>query len=101
MSESPHGEGVQLATMAAQVSQVLVKQGEMGATLARIDERMKAVPDHELRIRELRAEVPPKLNDRLTVLETSKARSAGAAAALGALSGGGVATLIVWALSHH
>lgn len=35
------------------MAQVLIKLGEMGAQLAAIDERLKAVPDHETRIRAL------------------------------------------------
>jgi hypothetical protein len=35
------------------LSQILLKQGEMGIQLAVISEQLKAVPDHENRIRSL------------------------------------------------
>jgi hypothetical protein len=35
------------------LSQILLKQGEMGVQLAVISEQLKAVPDHEARIRAL------------------------------------------------
>ena len=37
----------------AMLSQILIKQGEMGVQLAVISEQLKAVPDHEARIRSL------------------------------------------------
>jgi hypothetical protein len=53
--------------------------------IAVIKEQLRAVPDHENRIR---------------LLETSKAKMIGAASAVGLLSGG-VTTLIYWALQAH
>jgi hypothetical protein len=35
------------------LAQILIKQGEMGTQLAVITEQLKAVPDHENRIRSL------------------------------------------------
>jgi hypothetical protein len=59
--DSDHSDG---AAAAATMAQILLKQGEMGTQLAIISEQLKAVPDHEQRIR---------------VLEQSRARIAGAA----------------------
>lgn len=55
------------------LSQILMKQGEMGIQLAVISEQLKAVPDHENRIR---------------VLETARAKQIGAAVAISALVSG-------------
>lgn len=43
----------QPADPTAMLSQILLKQGEMGTQLAVISEQLKAVPDHESRIRKL------------------------------------------------
>lgn len=56
-------------------SQILIKLGEMGEKLAAIGEQLKAIPDHELRIR---------------ALETSKSKIIGAAIAVSVvISAGG------------
>jgi hypothetical protein len=39
--------------LSAQVSQILIKQGEMGIQLAVITEKLNSIPDHETRIRTL------------------------------------------------
>ena len=35
------------------LSQILIEQGKQAVTLARIEEQLKAVPDHEKRLRKL------------------------------------------------
>jgi hypothetical protein len=67
------------------LAQILTKQGEMGVQLAVISEQLRAIPDHETRIR---------------LLESARAKLTGAAVAAGTLSGG-LATLIYWALSRR
>lgn len=80
--------------MTAQVSEpgatirlvdVFAKQIEMGAQLAVITEQLRAIPDHEQRLR---------------VLETARAKVFGAAVVLGAIAGGG-AGWIALAISRH
>jgi len=44
-----------MTAVASQVSQVLIKQGEMAVQLAVIAEQLKALPDQENRIRTLEA----------------------------------------------
>ena len=66
------------------LAQILLKMGEMGNQLAAIGEQLKALPDHENRIRGL---------------EAAKAKLIGASAATGLLSGG-VTTIVYWALSR-
>ena len=53
---------------------VYTKQVEMGGQLAVIGEQLKAIPDHE---------------NRLRALEAAKAKIWGAAAVIGAICGGG------------
>jgi hypothetical protein len=64
---------------------IYTRQVEMGAQLAVIHEQLKAIPDHEQRIR---------------VLERAKATVWGAAAALGAVCGGGAAWIAL-AVTHR
>jgi hypothetical protein len=64
---------------------VYAKQVEMGAQLAVIHEQLKALPDHEARIR---------------VLETARAKLLGAAMAVSAIVSAGV-TWIGLGLTHH
>jgi len=67
------------------LAQILHKQGEMAMQLAVISEQLRAIPDHETRLR---------------LLESARAKLTGAAVAAGTLSGG-LATLVYWALSRH
>lgn len=64
---------------------VFAKQIEMGGQLAVIHEQLKAIPDHENRIR---------------VLEAARARLAGACLVIGALGGGGAAWIAL-VLAHR
>lgn len=59
----------QLPADASSINQVLLELGKISTTLAVMDERLKAIPDHENRIRELRSEVPFNLTQRLSALE--------------------------------
>ena len=64
---------------------IYTRQVEMGAQLAVIHEQLKAIPDHEKRIR---------------VLEAAKAKLIGAAVAISAvISAGG--TWLGYAVTHH
>lgn len=108
--ETQSGDGQLLAM----VSTLLVEQGKVGAQLAVVIEQLKAIPDHEQRIRELRAAVPnnleprlvtveaaipPNLEHRLGALERSAAKAIGWALGSGLFSGGGVASLLAYL--HH
>ena len=64
---------------------VFAKQIEMGAQLAVIHEQLKAIPDHEQRLR---------------ALETARAKVYGAAITLGAVAGGG-ASWIALVITRH
>jgi hypothetical protein len=64
---------------------IYTRQVEMGAQLAVIHEQLKAIPDHEQRIR---------------LLEAARAKVWGAAAVLGAVGGGGAAWIAL-AVSHR
>lgn len=66
-------------------AQILLALGAMQTQLAVIGEQLKAIPDHETRIRSL---------------ETARAKLYGAAAAAGLISGGAV-TLVTWALTRR
>lgn len=63
-------------SVVALVSQVLVEQGKLGAQLAVMDEKLKAVPDHESRIRSIESVLPINLEPRLSTLETNLASQA-------------------------
>lgn len=69
----------------ATAAQILVELGAMKVQLAVISEQLKAVPDHEARIRRL---------------ESARSKLVGAALAAGTLSGS-CATLVYWAVSRH
>lgn len=69
----------------ASMDTMLLAMGEIKTQLAVISEQLKAVPDHENRIR---------------VLETARAKAYGAAVASGILSSS-VGGIIIWALSRH
>lgn len=77
-------------------SQILLKLGEMGMQLAVISEQLKAVPDHEQRLRTLEAGNPPDQEPRLKSLE--RWRYALPASAFAALASAGVA-IASW--FHH
>jgi hypothetical protein len=64
---------------------IYTRQVEMGAQLAVIGEQLKQLPDHEQRIR---------------VLEASRARLAGACVAVGAVAGG-AAGWVALVLTHR
>jgi hypothetical protein len=74
-----------VAVASVSLLDVYTRQVEMGAQLAVIHEQLKAIPDHELRIR---------------ALESARARIWGAAITLGAIAGGG-ASWIALAVSHR
>lgn len=67
------------------LAQILLAVGGMQTQLAVIGEQLKAIPDHESRIRSL---------------ETARAKLYGASAAAGTISGGAV-TLVTWALTRR
>lgn len=74
-----------MAAAPVTILDVFTKQVEMGAQLAVIHEQLKAIPDHEQRIR---------------ALETSRAKLTGAAVVISAIvSAGG--TWISLAIAHH
>lgn len=50
-------------------SQILVEFGKINVTLAHMEEKLAAIPDHENRIRELEGKIPVKLHERVTSLE--------------------------------
>ena len=66
-------------------AQILVTVTNISTDVAVMKEQLKAVPDHETRIRSL---------------EAKTAKMIGAGVASGVLSGG-MATIVYWALSHH
>ena len=79
---------------------VYTEQIKLGAQLSVIHEQLKAIPDHEARIRTVEAVLPPNLEARLGSLETTKAKMIGAAVAVSAL----VSALGTWvgiALTRH
>lgn len=57
--------------------------------------------DHESRLRVIEAATPKNLDIRLGALEAARWRAQGMATLFGALSGGVVATLIAYLLTHH
>lgn len=83
----------------AMLSQLLIEQGKIGAQLAVVIEQLKAIPDHEQRIRVVEAAIPPNLEHRLGALERAGARAIGWAAGSGILTGSGVSGLIAYL--HH
>lgn len=88
------------ADSSGMLAQILLRQGEMSTQLAVISEQLKAVPDHEGRIRTMEAEIPPHLDERLHALETARARLLGAALVLSlAASTGG--TWIGLVITRH
>lgn len=84
----------------ATTDQILLKLGEMAATLAVMDERLKAVPDHESRLRGVEGQLPPRLEDRLSSLETSRAKILGLSA-LTSLISGGAGTVLGLIIAHR
>jgi hypothetical protein len=74
-----------MPSAAVTILDVYAKQVEMGAQLGVIHEQLKAIPDHEQRIR---------------ALESARYRLAGACTVAGALAGG-AAGWIALVLSHH
>jgi hypothetical protein len=70
---------------ASMLAQIFAKLGEMGEKLAAISVTLSAVPDHEQRIRSL---------------EAAKAKAWGAAAAIGAICGGGASWLALTIARH-
>lgn len=74
-----------MAAAPVTILDVFTKQVEMGAQLAVIHEQLKAIPDHEQRIR---------------ALETGRAKMTGAAVVISALVSAG-ATWISLAIAHH
>jgi hypothetical protein len=77
---------------------------KLDSHIARVDERLdhgsRQIADHEARLRTVEAALPPGLEGRISALERFRWGAAGAAALAGALSGGGLATVLVFALSH-
>jgi len=71
---TPQPPQAPLAAAPVTILDVFTKQVEMGAQLAVIHEQLKAIPDHEARIR---------------VLEASRSKMMGAAAAVAALVSAG------------
>lgn len=88
--------------IADQVSQM---RGDLSVHSARVDERLdngqRKLDDHETRMRAIEEALPTALDARLTALERFRWGAAGAATLGGALSGGGIATLLTYLLSHH
>lgn len=69
--------------------QILLELGKISAQIAVMDERLKAVPDHENRLRLIEAALPPNLETRLGILETTKAKLLGMALTVSALASAG------------
>lgn len=80
--------------------QILLKLGEMGEKLATISEQLKPIADHETRIRTVESQIPPRLEDRLGSLETSRARLIGLALSVSVISSAG-GTWLGLIISHH
>jgi len=76
---------VPVAAAPVTIVDVFAKQIEMGGQLAVIHEQLKAIPDHEQRIR---------------VLEAARNRLIGTCLALSAITGGGAAWVAL-ALAHR
>lgn len=78
---------------------------KIDAHIARVDVQLlhgqKKMDDLERQVGLLRDAVPDRLEERLTELERVRWRAAGAVAALAALSSGGLATIVTYALTHH
>jgi hypothetical protein len=96
---------VTLADLFRVMSAMQADLAKVATRLEVIDSRNKNADDihrdHEVRLRAIEGQIPPALDKRLSVLEQVRAKQAGAMALLGALSGGGTATLITWLLSRH
>lgn len=71
------------------LAQILLKQGEMSTQLAVMTKILESIPDHETRIRSVEAALPPHLEERLGVLETTRAKMIGVAAAVSVISSAG------------
>lgn len=80
--------------------QILLKLGEMGEKLATISEQLKPIADHEIRIRNVEFRIPPRLEERLSSLETSRARLVGLAAAVSVIASAG-GTWLGLLIAHH
>lgn len=80
--------------------QILIKLGEMSAQLAVVVEKLNALPDHEIRLRALQDAMPPKLEERLSSLETARARIFGLSALIAIVSSAG-GTWIGLIIAHH
>lgn len=76
---------VQVPTAPVTILDVFTKQVEMGAQLAVIGEQLKAIPDHENRIR---------------VLEAARAKLMGAATFAG-LFAGSLGTWLILVITHN
>lgn len=96
---------VTLADLFRVMSAIQADLGKVATRLEVINSRNQNADeihrDHETRLRMMEAALPPALDKRLSVLEQVRAKQAGAMALLGALSGGGTATLITWLMSRH
>jgi hypothetical protein len=79
----------QTSTTDGMLAQLLIEQAKQGVQLAIITEQLKAVPDHESRIRAVEAQMPLHLEERLGSLETTKARMLGLAASVSVIASAG------------
>ena len=88
------------STTDGMLAQILVEQGKQGTQLAVISEQLKAVPDHEARLRAVEAQIPPHLEERVGSLETSRAKLLGMAAAASLIASAG-GTWVGLLIAHH
>lgn len=80
--------------------QILIKLGEMGIQLAHIEEQLKPVADHEIRLRVIEAAIPTDLEQRLASLENARARIFGLSALI-ALVSSSAGTWLGLIIAHH
>lgn len=80
---------------------IYTRQVEMNAQLAVIHEQLRAIPDHENRLRALETAMPDGASSRMAVLEQFRWKIAGVAGLISVLCGGVVASIVVWALNRH
>lgn len=87
--------------LVSMVSQLLIEQGRITAQLAVVIEQLKAIPDHEQRLRVVEAAMPVNLEHRIGVLERGAAKAIGWALGSGIGAGGGISGLLAYILHHH